>query len=46
MLKYMVHLRFYLIKIESVLTKFGSQKLFFKKRAYLMTTEIDLAGET
>ena len=40
-LKYRVYLRFYLIKIKSVLANFGSEKQVKVKKAYFMTTEID-----
>ena len=35
----------YLIKIKIVLANFGSEKQFKVKKAYFMTTEIDLIGE-
>ena len=44
-LKLRVHLRFYLIKIKTVLANFGSEKQFKVKKAYLITTEIDVIGE-
>ena len=34
-----------MIKIISVLAKFSSKKQFKLKKAYFMTTEIDLIGE-
>ena len=43
-LKYRVYLRFYLIKIKSVLVYFGLQKQFNVKKAYFITTEIDFIG--
>ena len=42
---YRVYLRFYLIRIKSALANFGSKKLFKIKKAYFITTEIDLVGE-
>ena len=44
-LKLRVYLRFYLIKIKTVLANFGSEKQFKIKKAYLIATEIDLIGE-
>ena len=44
-LKFRVYLRFYLIKIKTVLANFGSEKQFKVKKAYFTTTEIDLVGE-
>ena len=35
----------YLIKIESVLANFGSEKQFELKKVYFTTTEIDLIVE-
>ena len=40
-LKYRVHLKFYLIKIENVLANFGSEKQLKVKEFYFLTTEID-----
>ena len=40
-LKYRVYLRFYLIKIKSVLGNFGLEKQFKVKRTYFITTAID-----
>ena len=34
-----------MIKIKSVLVNFGSEKLFEVRKAYFITTEIDLIGE-
>ena len=36
---------FYLIKVKSVLVNFVSEKQFKVKKAYFITTEIDLIGE-
>ena len=44
-LKYKVNRRFYLIKIKSVLANFGSEKQVEVKKAYFITTGIDLIGE-
>ena len=38
-------MRFYLIKIKSILANFGLEKKFKAKKAYFITTEIDLIGE-
>ena len=43
-LKYREYLRFYLIKIKSVFSNFGSEKQFKEKKIF-MTTEIDFIGE-
>ena len=44
-LKYRVYLRLYLIKITNVLAKFGLEKQFKVKKAYFMTTKINIIGE-
>ena len=44
-LKFRLNLRFYLIKIKTVLANFGSEKQFKIKKAYFITAEIDLIAE-
>ena len=45
-LKHRVHLRFYLIKIKSVLAELVRKNNFkYYKKANFMTTEIDIVGE-
>ena len=41
----MSDLRFYLIKIKSALANFGPEKQFKGKKAYFITTKIDLIGK-